>query len=246
MSMVANDPARPPEIGEPAPDFELTDRAGARHRLSDLRGRPVLLAFQPPHWDPSWAESVRVYNRLIANLPGTAGARLLSIAGAGAWHAPLFDDGAVELPVVCLDSGPVAERYGAAGGGAVFVVDAEGRIGSRHLAGDPLLPPNAAATALEPADDLALESIEHDASSTREWTRRRFVATTLAAAVALAFARQVARAEDLASAASNARSPIAAGPVRLRVPIKWRAHPCHARCQHHQYDRFPVGHSCVN
>ncbi len=31
--------------GEPAPDFELTDVDGKLVRLSDLRGRPVLLAF---------------------------------------------------------------------------------------------------------------------------------------------------------------------------------------------------------
>jgi len=31
--------------GQPAPDFELPDSAGNRVRLSNLRGRPVLLTF---------------------------------------------------------------------------------------------------------------------------------------------------------------------------------------------------------
>jgi len=31
--------------GEPAPDFELEDVQGNRIRLSDLRGKPVVLAF---------------------------------------------------------------------------------------------------------------------------------------------------------------------------------------------------------
>jgi cytochrome c biogenesis protein CcmG, thiol:disulfide interchange protein DsbE len=31
--------------GEPAPDFELDDVQGHRHRLSDFRGKPVLLSF---------------------------------------------------------------------------------------------------------------------------------------------------------------------------------------------------------
>jgi peroxiredoxin len=31
--------------GEPAPEFELTDLSGRLVRLSDYRGRPVLLAF---------------------------------------------------------------------------------------------------------------------------------------------------------------------------------------------------------
>ena len=35
------------EEGKPAPDFELTSDAGERVRLSDLRGRPVVLYFYP-------------------------------------------------------------------------------------------------------------------------------------------------------------------------------------------------------
>ncbi len=31
--------------GEPAPDFELTDINGQRIRLSNFRGKPVVLAF---------------------------------------------------------------------------------------------------------------------------------------------------------------------------------------------------------
>jgi xanthine dehydrogenase YagT iron-sulfur-binding subunit len=208
-----------PSIGDHAPDFEITDRAGGQHRLSDLRGAPVLIAFHPLHWDPSWGESVRAYNRLIANLPGTAGARLLSIAGEGAWYAPLFDDGALELPVVCLDSGPVAERYGVVGTAAVFVVDAQGVISWRHVAGDASSLPNA--PALEALnDDSPPVDVTYDADDVKqpsEWTRRRFVATTLAAAVALAFARQVARADEIGPATAGAGSLGSTGAVRLRV-----------------------------
>jgi thioredoxin-dependent peroxiredoxin len=35
------------EEGTPAPDFELTSDTGERVRLSDLRGRPVVLYFYP-------------------------------------------------------------------------------------------------------------------------------------------------------------------------------------------------------
>jgi peroxiredoxin len=31
--------------GEPAPDFELDDVQGNRHRLSDFRGKPIVLSF---------------------------------------------------------------------------------------------------------------------------------------------------------------------------------------------------------
>jgi peroxiredoxin Q/BCP len=35
------------EEGKPAPDFELTNDAGERVKLSDFRGRPVVLYFYP-------------------------------------------------------------------------------------------------------------------------------------------------------------------------------------------------------
>ena len=35
------------EEGQPAPDFELTSDAGERVRLSELRGKPVVLYFYP-------------------------------------------------------------------------------------------------------------------------------------------------------------------------------------------------------
>lgn len=36
-----------PQVGQPAPDFRLPDQAGKMHRLSDYRGRTVVLAFYP-------------------------------------------------------------------------------------------------------------------------------------------------------------------------------------------------------
>ncbi len=36
-----------PKVGEPAPEFSLTDQTGKTHRLSDYRGRWVLLYFYP-------------------------------------------------------------------------------------------------------------------------------------------------------------------------------------------------------
>jgi peroxiredoxin Q/BCP len=40
-------PSTPPAVGELAPDFELPDENGQRHKLSDFRGRRVVLYFYP-------------------------------------------------------------------------------------------------------------------------------------------------------------------------------------------------------
>jgi peroxiredoxin Q/BCP len=46
---LAPPPARAGElaVGDPAPDFQLQGSDGGKHRLSDLRGRMVVLAWFP-------------------------------------------------------------------------------------------------------------------------------------------------------------------------------------------------------
>ena len=41
------------EIGQAAPDFELDDQFGRKVRLSELRGRNVMLLFYPLDWTPT-------------------------------------------------------------------------------------------------------------------------------------------------------------------------------------------------
>ena len=201
---------RTPEVGSEAPDFELTDHTGRRHRLSELRGAPVLLAFHPSHWDPSWAECVRVYNRLVVSAEQSAGARLLSVARSNGWQALSFDDARLDFPAACLDPGPIAERYGVAGGAAVFVIDGAGRVSWRHTVGDAPPSPNEVAEALGASLPIA---VDHQSSG---WSRRQFVATMVAATFAIALMRRVARAEPVAH--TRPATTVGSGDaVKLRV-----------------------------
>ena len=136
---------RVPEIGSEAPDFELAGYPGQRRRLSELRGAPVLLAFHPSHWDPSWAECVRMYNRIL------------------------------DFPAICLDTGPIARRYGVADGAAVFVIDGAGRVSWRHTVGVAPPSPNEVAEALSACLPTSA------AADSGGWSRRHFVATVVAA-----------------------------------------------------------------
>src|SRR5262245_40703905 len=198
-----------PETGCQAPDFELTDHAGQQRRLSELRGSPVLLAFHPTHWDPSWAEYVRAYNRVISN-GESHGARLLSVVGAGAWQTLVFDDASLDFPAACIDVGPIAERYGVVDGPAVFLIDPDGRVAWRHTAGNAPPSPNDVAGAL--AATLPADVGKHPDL----WSRRRFVATTLAATLAVALTRRIARASP-ASTATRPATSASANAITLRV-----------------------------
>jgi xanthine dehydrogenase YagT iron-sulfur-binding subunit len=169
----------------------------------------VVLAFSPIHWDPAAAEHIESYNRLIARLPGLAGARLLRIEHEGRWRELTFADTELSIPVITDGSTDLAKRYGVFEGPAVFVIDAAGVIRWRHLAGEPLVLP----------DDLVLAASGDEAKrASGAWTRREFVATAMAASFAIAFLpftrRTDMHAQTLAGAPPAAADTI---PVRLRV-----------------------------
>jgi len=171
---------RVPEIGSEAPDFELAGHAGQRRRLSELRGAPVLLAFHPSHWDPSWAECVRIYN------------------------------GVLDSPAICLDTGPIARRYGVADEAAVFVIDGAGRVSWRHTVGAAPPLPNEVAEALSACMPTSV------GGESGAWSRRHFVATVVAATLAIALTRRVARAEPIPRSRPGTR--VGSGEaVKLRV-----------------------------
>jgi xanthine dehydrogenase YagT iron-sulfur-binding subunit len=199
-----------PAVGDLAPHIDEIDGAGRRITLQDFRGSPIVLAFSSVHWNPAAPEHIASYNRLISHLQGLAGARLLRVEHEGTWRALAFEDAQLSLPVIADGSAELARRYGVGDGPAVFVIDAEGVIRWRHVAGEPLVLP----------DELALP--ESAASETPgeagAWTRREFVATTMAAVFAIAFLPLTRRANMQAQTLAGA--PPAPGdtmPVTLRL-----------------------------
>jgi peroxiredoxin len=55
-------------VGQRAPDFVLPDHEGNEIRLSDLRGRWVLLVFYPLDFSPVCTDQLSVYEEALPEL----------------------------------------------------------------------------------------------------------------------------------------------------------------------------------
>lgn len=72
------------KVGDPAPEFNLPDEAGNRHRLSDYRGKnPVVLIFYPMNQTPVCTAQLCEVRDAYADLKA-AGAVVFGVNPAGA------------------------------------------------------------------------------------------------------------------------------------------------------------------
>ena len=122
------------EEGKPAPDFELESDSGETVRLSDLRGKPVVLYFYPKDDTPgctrqacgirdSWGEFQR------------AGAEVLGIsADSQASHERFKSKYSLPFTLLADPERQLGEPYGVAQEGkssyerSTFVIDADGNV----------------------------------------------------------------------------------------------------------------------
>ena len=128
--------AGPLSQGAMAPDFSLKSTPDQSLSLSDLRGRPVILAFYPADWSPVCGDQMGLYNQILPEFH-KHGAALLGISVDGTWcHAAFARDRGLHFPLLAdfEPKGAVARAYGVyrAEDGecdrALFVIDAEGVI----------------------------------------------------------------------------------------------------------------------
>lgn len=122
--------------GTPAPDFALHATPDQVLRLSELRGRPVILVFYPADWSPVCGDQVALYNEILPEFR-EYGAEILGISVDGVWcHAAFARDRKLHFPLLAdfEPKGAVARLYGAYREGegtserALFVLDADGII----------------------------------------------------------------------------------------------------------------------
>jgi peroxiredoxin len=121
--------------GTKAPDFTLHATPDQTVSLSELTGRPVILAFYPADWSPVCGDQMALYNEILPEFHKHH-AELLGISVDGVWcHAAFAHDRHLHFPLLAdfEPKGAVARMYGAyrAEGfceRALFVIDKEGVI----------------------------------------------------------------------------------------------------------------------
>jgi peroxiredoxin len=122
--------------GTPAPDFALHATPDQILRLSELRGRPVILVFYPADWSPVCGDQVALYNEILPEFH-EYGAEIVGISVDGVWcHAAFARDRHLHFPLLAdfEPKGAVSRLYGAyrAEEGiserALFVLDGDGIV----------------------------------------------------------------------------------------------------------------------
>ncbi len=145
--------------GTKAPEFELHVTPDQRLKLSELRGKPVILAFYPADWSPVCGDQMALYNEILSEFH-KLGAELLGISVDGVWcHEAFAKDRHLHFPLLAdfEPKGQVAKSYQAyrAEDGicerALFVIDKNGVIAWSYCS----------PVAVNPGADGILEALEN-------------------------------------------------------------------------------------
>jgi peroxiredoxin len=122
--------------GTLAPDFTLHVTPDQKLSLSELRGRPVILAFYPADWSPVCGDQMALYNEILPEF-AKHGAELVGISVDGVWcHGEFAKERHLHFPLLAdfEPKGEVSRKYGAYRESdgfcerALFVIDSKGMI----------------------------------------------------------------------------------------------------------------------
>jgi|SRR5580698_2118033 peroxiredoxin len=145
--------------GTVAPAFSLHVTPDQKLSLSELRGKPVILAFYPADWSPVCGDQMALYNEILPEFQ-KHGAELIGVSVDGVWcHEAFGKDRHLHFPLAAdfEPKGQIAMSYGAyrAEEGvcerALFVVDRNGVIAWSYRS--PI--------AINPGADGILEALEN-------------------------------------------------------------------------------------
>jgi peroxiredoxin len=129
------------EAGTIAPDFTLRSTPHEKVTLSELRGRPVILAFYPADFSPVCGDEMALFNAVLPDFQ-ELGAEMIGISVDGVWcHAAFARARDLHFPLLAdfEPKGDVARKYGAyrekdgTSERALFVIDGKGTIAWSYL-----------------------------------------------------------------------------------------------------------------
>jgi peroxiredoxin len=127
--------------GAPAPDFTLNSAPDRTLRLSELRGKPVVLVFYPADWSPVCGDQMALYNEMHEEF-AEYDAQVVGISVDGPWcHAAFAKDRKLRVPLLSdfEPKGAISRAYGAyrtaegVSERALFVLDPDGVIRWSYL-----------------------------------------------------------------------------------------------------------------
>jgi len=126
------------KVGDAAPEFDLTDAAGKRVRLSDFRGkRNVVLYFYPKDDTPGCTKEACSFRDSYQSFTD-AGAEVIGVSSDdGASHQKFAEKFHLPFTLVSDTGGSVRKRYGVPAtlgllpGRVTFVIDRDGIV--RHV-----------------------------------------------------------------------------------------------------------------
>ncbi|HET7120326.1 MAG TPA: peroxiredoxin [Solirubrobacterales bacterium] len=122
------------KVGDPAPDFELPGTGGKDYRLSDYRGRKLILVFYPGDFTTVCTRQFCSYRDDGERLDGLD-AEVLGISAQSVdSHERFVKEKSLNVPLLADEDKAVARAYGVLVGPVVrrstFIVDEEGIV--RH------------------------------------------------------------------------------------------------------------------
>ncbi|HVY95410.1 MAG TPA: peroxiredoxin [Solirubrobacterales bacterium] len=126
-----------PKVGDQAPDFELPGTGGKTYKLSDYRGRKVILAFYPGDFTAVCTKQFCSYRDQGERMDGL-GADVLGISPQSVdSHERFTEEKRLNVPLLADEDKEVAKAYGVLAGPmvrrAIFIVDEQGVIRHRKV-----------------------------------------------------------------------------------------------------------------
>jgi peroxiredoxin len=149
--------------GTPAPDFDLNSTPDQKLKLSDFKGKRVILAFYPADWSPVCSDQMALYNETLKYFH-KSNAEILGISVDSKWcHMAFSQSRKLHFPLLSdfEPKGEISKKYGAFNElegeslRALFAIDENGIIQWSYLSPD----------GINPGADGILDALEEMTSS---------------------------------------------------------------------------------